>query len=90
MKKVIIIEIKLQKLSGINKKEHPEDLKLNWIAYDKVVPSEMVRIDNHHNKGLHYHVNGKEVFFAWINLEKTWELFYQKIVEKFGAFVKKD
>ena len=86
--KVIIVEIKLQKLIGINKPEYPEDYKINWIAFNKLVPQELVRIDNHHNKTLHYHRNGHEEFIYWKSLEKTWKLFYHKIIERFGNFEK--
>ena len=86
--KVIVVEVKLQKLIAINKPEYPEDYKINWIAFNKIVPQELVRVDNHHNKVLHCHYNGDEKFISWESLEKTWKLFYQKIVEKFGNFEK--
>ncbi|MCE8163635.1 MAG: hypothetical protein I3273_07275 [Candidatus Moeniiplasma glomeromycotorum] len=86
--KVIVVEIKLQKLVGINKSEYPEDYKINWIAFNKVNPQELVRIDNHYKKSLHYHRNGEEKFIPWESLEKMWELFHQKIVERFGDFNK--
>ncbi|CAG8465621.1 22859_t:CDS:2 [Gigaspora margarita] len=57
--KVIVVVIKLQKLASINKPEYPEDYKINWTAFNKVLPQELVRIDNHHNKSLHYHCNGQ-------------------------------
>lgn len=85
---VIVIEIKLQKLMGINKPEHPEDFKISWMAFNKLNPKELVRIDNHRNKPLHYHRNGHEGFIPWESLEQTWKLFQQKIVQRFGDFEK--
>ncbi|WNE40530.1 MAG: hypothetical protein GBAus27B_000597 [Mycoplasmataceae bacterium] len=85
---VIVVEIKLQKLIGINKPEYPEDYKINWIAFNKEIPHELVRVDNHHNKFLHFHYDEQEEFIEWKSLEQTWKLFQQKIIQKFGNFEK--
>jgi hypothetical protein len=45
-----------------------------------------VLFDNHHGKGPHYHINGKQVFFTWKSRQQTEQMFYQKIVQKFGTF----
>ena len=85
--KWITVEMKLVRLPKINKKEFPEDYKFSWIAFSQDEPEERILFDNHHGKGPHFHINGKEEFFAWVNLEKALDLFYQKIIQKFGQFL---
>ncbi|CAG8817558.1 4843_t:CDS:2, partial [Racocetra persica] len=55
--KVIVVEMKLQKLPGLNKPEFPEDYKFSLIAYNKVNESEYILVDNHDRKGPHWHDN---------------------------------
>lgn len=86
--KTITIEMRLAKLSNIQRKEFPEGYKFNWIAFNREEPEEKVLFDNHHGKEPHYHLNGQEEYFLWPGLEKTLELFYQKIIEKFSHFNK--
>ena len=67
-------------------KEFPQGYKFRLIAYNLENPSELVRIDNHCGKSLHYHSNGKQKFFTWVSLAETERLFLQLTQEKFGAF----
>jgi hypothetical protein len=72
-----------------DKSEFPQGYKFKWIAFNRDNPSERVLFDNHTGKGPHYHVNGKQVFFAWKSRQHTQQMFYQKITQKFGAFRQK-
>ena len=83
--KKIFIEVKLVKLS-IAKPEFPQGYKFSWIAFNRDYPNERVLFDNHRGKKPHYHVNGKQVFFTWKSRQHAEQLFYQKIIEKFGHF----
>ena len=87
--KVIVVEMKLQKLPGINKKEFPQDYKFNLIAYNKVNEEEYILVDNHDRKEPHWHDDNHEEFFSWVSWEVTLELFLQKTIKKFGSFQKK-
>lgn len=84
--KMITIEMKLVKFPEVQKEEFPEDYKFNWIAFEQDNPEERVLFDNHHGKKPHFHVNEQEEFFIWIDLDKSLELFYQKVIDKFGNF----
>lgn len=83
----ITVEIKLIKLPNINKSEFPQDYKFSWIAFNKDEPSERILFDNHHAKAPHFRINGQEEYFQWKSLDDTLELFYQKILSKFGRFL---
>ena len=85
--KWVAVEMKLFRLPKIEKKEYPEDYKFSWIAFNQDDPEEKVLFDNHHGKAPHFHINGQEESFVWINLEKSLDLFYQKTIQKFGRFL---
>jgi hypothetical protein len=85
---IVTIEMKLIKLPKINKKEFPEDYKFSWSAFNRDNPEERVRFDNHDRKNPHYHLDNQEEFFTWISLDNSLELFYQKVIIKFGNFEK--
>jgi len=80
------IEVELRKLPFPSPKEFPQGYKIRLIAYNLENPSELVRIDNHSGKSLHYHINNKQKFFTWISLAETERLFLQLTQEKFGNF----
>ncbi len=80
------IEIELWKLPFPQSCEFPQGYKIKLIAYNLENSSELVLIDNHHGKTLHYHTNGKQKFFTWVSLAETERLFLQLAQEKFGKF----
>ena len=86
--KKIFIEVILLKLEII-KPEFPHGFKFKWIAFNRDNPNERVLFDNHVGKGPHWHENGHQEFFTWISRQHAQQLFYQKIIEKFGNFVQK-
>ena len=86
--KKVFVEVILLKLET-DKPEFPEGYKFKWIAFNRDNPNERVLFDNHTGKKPHYHENGKEVFFTWISRKHAQQMFYQKIIEKFGNFVQK-
>lgn len=86
--KRVIIEIILLKLET-DKPEFPQGYKFKWIAFNRDNSNEKVLFDNHIGKSPHYHVNGKETFFAWKSRWHTQQLFYQKVIQKFGNFIQK-
>jgi hypothetical protein len=55
--KTIIVMMKLRRFLNNQRIEYPESLKINWIAYNEDDPNERVLFDNHHGKGLHYHID---------------------------------
>jgi hypothetical protein len=83
---LIGIEVELWKLPLPQPKEFPQGYKLKLIVYNLENSSELVRIDNHHGKSLHYHSNGKQKSFTWVSLAETERLFLQLCQEKFGYF----
>ena len=83
---LIGVEVELWKLSLPQPVEFPQGYKFKIIAYNLENSSEMVRIDNHHGKSPHYHLNGKQKFFTWVSLAETERLFLQLAQEKFGYF----
>ena len=86
--KKIFIEIRLWKLLT-DKLEFPEGYKFKWIAFNRDNPSERVLFDNHTGKKPHYHENSHEVFFTWISRKHAQQMFYQKVIKKFGKFQQK-
>ena len=86
--KKIFIEVKLVKLLT-NKPEFPQGYRFKWIAFNRDNPSERVLFDNHLGKGSHWHENGHQEFFTWVSRQHTQQMFYEKIIEKFGNFVQK-
>lgn len=87
--KVIFIEVELLKFSGINKSEFPQGYQFKWLAFNRFNPGEKILFDNHEGKGPHWHENGKQEFFEWVSRTKTQQIFYQKLIEKFGNFVQR-
>lgn len=86
--KKVFVEVILLKLET-NKPEFPEGYKFKWIAFNRDNPNEQILFDNHTGKNPHYHENGTEVFFTWISRQHAQQMFYEKIIKKFGNFVKK-
>ena len=86
--KKVFIELIVLKLAT-NKPEFPEGYKFKWIAFNRNKPYERVLFDNHAGKLPHYHENGTEEFFTWISRKHAQQLFYQKVIKKFGDFVQK-
>ena len=86
--KRVFIKIELLKLAT-KKPEFPQGYKFKWIAFNRDEPDEKVLFDNHTGKAPHYHVNGKQSFFIWESRWHAQQLFYQKVIEKFGNFVQK-
>ena len=81
---LIGIEVELWKLPLPQPAEFPQGYKLKMIAYNLENPSELVQIDNHQGKKLHYHLNDKQKFFTWVSLAEAERLFLQLVQEKFG------
>jgi len=68
-----------------NKPEFPG--KFSWIAYLESDHQQRVLFDTHHPFGSHYHIDQQErVIFSWNSLEKSLDLFFQKVEERFGPF----
>ena len=86
--KKVFIEVILLKLAT-DKPEFPEGYKFKWIAFNRDNPSERVLFDNHTGKEPHWHENGHQEFFAWVSRQHTQQMFYQKIIQKFGKFQQK-
>ena len=86
--KKVFIEVMLLRLAT-DKPEFPEGYKFKWIAFNRDNPSERVLFDNHRGKKPHYHENSHEVFFTWISRQQAQQMFYQKIIDKFGNFTQK-
>lgn len=85
--KMITIEMKLVKFPSDKRSEYPEGYKFNWIAFNQDYPKKKVLFDNHFGKEPHFHIDDHEEFFVWISKEKTQQLFFQKVKEKFGEFL---
>jgi len=47
-----------------------------------------VRIDNHHGKSLHFHIDDEQPGqpLPWVSLEKTRQFFFEKVYQRFGFF----
>ena len=86
--KKIFIEVKLLKILT-DRSEFPQGYKFKWIAFNRNNPNERVLFDNHFGKGPHWHENGHQEFFTWVSRKHAQQLFYQKIIQKFGAFQQK-
>jgi len=86
--KKIFIEIRLWRLLT-DKSEFPEGYKFKWLAFNRDNPNERVLFDNHLGKGPHYHENSHQEFFNWVSRQHTQQMFYQKIIKKFGKFQQK-
>jgi len=86
--KKVFVEVILLKLAT-DKPEFPEGYKFKWIAFNRDNPNERILFDNHVGKKPHYHENGTEVFFTWISRKHTQQMFYDKIIKKFGSFKQK-
>ena len=86
--KKVFIELIVLKLAT-DKSEFPEGYKFKWIAFNRNKPYERVLFDNHIGKKPHYHENGTEEFFTWVSRKHAQQLFYKKVIEKFGNFVPK-
>jgi hypothetical protein len=69
--------MKLRHFLNVQRKEYPENLKINWIAYNEDEPNERVLFDNHHGKSLHYHIDKDKlgIPFVWTSRKKVEELF---------------
>ena len=87
--KAIVLITELIKSPDYQGQEFPNGQKFKWIAYNRVNPDEQVRFDNHRGKAPHYHDNGHEEFFTWKSRKHTQQMFYQKLIEKFGNLVQK-
>ena len=86
--KKIFIEVRLIKLLTA-KPEFPQGYYFKWLAFNRDNPSERVLFDNHTGKGPHWHENGHQEFFTWVSRQHTQQMFYQKIIQKFGKFQQK-
>ncbi len=66
----------------------PEGYRFSWIAYDSEDESARVLFDCHHPKGPHIHldVDPTGTPFEWKSLESAYDLFFQKLRERFGDF----
>ena len=85
--KKVFIEIELKKFFDLKKEEFPQGYKFKWIAFNRDNPNERILFDNHTGKKPHWHENGKQKFFTWISRKQTQQMFYQKVIKKFGEFV---
>lgn len=88
-KRVVVI-MKLWLFPNEKRKEFPEGLKINWIAYNEDNATERVLFDNHHGKVLHYHIDGEKpgTPFVWISRKQVEELFWEKVQTRFGKLEK--
>ena len=79
-----------RKADGVWRADGVDDFKLiqkiKWIAFNRDNPNERILFDNHVGKKPHYHENGTEVFFTWISQNHAQQMFYEKIIKKFGSF----
>ncbi|CFW92737.1 protein of unknown function [endosymbiont DhMRE of Dentiscutata heterogama] len=83
---VIKVEMSLVKFTSQVSTEFPEGYKFRWMAYNVDNPDKLLRFDNHTGKFPHWHDNGQEGELEWLGLEKTEQLFFQKVKSKFGYF----
>ncbi|RHZ36873.1 hypothetical protein GvMRE_I2g110 [endosymbiont GvMRE of Glomus versiforme] len=61
--------------------------KFSWIAYLESDRQRRVLFDTHYPFGSHYHIDQQErVIFSWDSLDKSLDLFFQKVKERFGPF----
>ena len=69
-------------------KTFPEWYRFSRIAYD--TENEMARVlfDCHEPKGPHTHVDddGEGMPFDWKSIEAAYDLFFERVKERFGAF----
>ena len=74
-----------------DKGKYPDGYRFSWIAFDVELPEKRVLFDCHPPKGPHLHVDGEpEIYFKWVSLEETEELFFSKIQDRFGGLVPED
>lgn len=85
---LVRLEMKSMKFSEPFRAEFPEGYKFRWIVFNVENTQELVRIDNHHGKPLHLHVDDekKSKSFSWISLEHTRQFFFQQAYQRFGYF----
>jgi len=81
---VIKIEMSLVKFAPQINPEFPEGYKFRWIVYNVENQAELLRFDNHRGKFPHWHDDDQEGELEWLGLEKTEQLFFQKVKQKFG------
>ncbi len=82
--------MKLVRLSGIKRKEFPQDYKFSWIAYNLENTKERILFDNHYGKEPHYHLDQdkKGIFFTWLSGKESEALFWEKVRQRFGHWKK--
>jgi hypothetical protein len=61
---IIFIVMELRKLVDKQVAEFPQGFQFKIHAYSLTNPNELVRIDNHHGKSPHYHVDDQEKAFV--------------------------
>lgn len=85
---IIRLEMKSMKFPQPFHPEFPEGYKFRWIVYNIENPQESVRIDNHHGKSLHFHIDDEQPGqpLPWVSLEKTRQFFFEKVYQRFGFF----
>jgi hypothetical protein len=87
-KKGFEIEIRMDvyKIDHPEGRNFPDGYRFSWIAFDRSDPLQRVLFDCHPPKGPHLHVDqDKEgISFRWENLEKSMQLFWEKVWWRFG------
>lgn len=78
----------LFKLADGHSRSFPEGYRFSWIALDPENPTERVLFDCHVPKGPHVHVDDDPdgELIEWTTLDEVYELFFERVRQRFGDF----
>lgn len=82
----VIVEV--WKIPEPENANYPDSLKVSILAFLESNPDDLVLVDCHPPKGPHFHMDGKEVAFAWSSFEDAEKLFWDLVEGKFGKIKK--
>lgn len=77
-----IVELSVHDV-GVSEK-YPDGVKYGLICFDQET-EEFVLFDNHHPKGPHIHIDGKELSYEYVDDESLLNDFATAVFEKFGV-----
>lgn len=78
----------LFKLAEGHPKSFPDGYRFSWIAFDPDMPNERILFDCHDPKGPHVHIDndpdGDPI--EWTTLDNAYELFFERVRNRFGEY----
>jgi len=80
----VFVKVELFKIPEPEAQKYPEGIKFSLLAFRSDDPNQKILIDCHPPKGPHIHVREIEKSFEWIDLDKTYALFWELIEKEFG------